>query len=398
MPTFFRTRLLDDALACEGSDAVFDILARVTAGWDLCPSPGETGSAGITVARTRRGFVIREAGIAQRFEPTDVGAACSLVVAVLNRMAASRPDRLCLHAGAVVVDGRRLVFPSTHRAGKSTLVTALAIAGHRVVADDVLPLRLGEGPPVPVATGVSPRLRLPLPADIAPDPAVAVTGRLRIRDDVQGYVSLEESLLAPWSEPAPPDAFILLERTADESPSLRPLSTADLTRALLLQTFGGGVDEPRVLAEISALAASAPGYVLTYARLADAVRLLVTEDVRRDRPAVPARSLARATVAARGGPARLADPARLVRRAGVERREANGAAFLLDPDSGGLFGLDPLGDAIWELLAEPMSVGALCDTVAAVFPPDGAGRIRRDVGAFVTALRQKGLVVVVTVA
>ena len=29
MMTYFRTSLLDDALACEGSDAVFDILARV---------------------------------------------------------------------------------------------------------------------------------------------------------------------------------------------------------------------------------------------------------------------------------------------------------------------------------------------------------------------------------
>ena len=51
----------------------------------------------------------------------------------------------CLHASAVIVDNRALVFLGPPGAGKSTLAAAFALSGHPVLSDDVLPLREVEG-------------------------------------------------------------------------------------------------------------------------------------------------------------------------------------------------------------------------------------------------------------
>jgi hypothetical protein len=45
--------------------------------------------------------------------------------------------RVALHAAAVAIDGRALLLIGEKFAGKSTLVGALALAGHEVIADDI---------------------------------------------------------------------------------------------------------------------------------------------------------------------------------------------------------------------------------------------------------------------
>lgn len=56
--------------------------------------------------------------------------------------------RLALHAGAVAVAGRALLFAGASGAGKSTLLAAFAAAGARVLADD-------QVSPFPTATGMA---------------------------------------------------------------------------------------------------------------------------------------------------------------------------------------------------------------------------------------------------
>jgi hypothetical protein len=58
--------------------------------------------------------------------------------------------RLVLHASAVAVGGRALVFLGTRGQGKSTLAMALHARGHALLADDVAAVVLGVSPPVVV--------------------------------------------------------------------------------------------------------------------------------------------------------------------------------------------------------------------------------------------------------
>ena len=60
-----------------------------------------------------------------------------------------------------------------------------------------------------------------------------------------------------------------------------------------------------------------------------------------------------------------------------------------NPDE--FFQLDAIGKSIWELLAEPLSVAALCEALAEEFEVDLA-TCQRDVLVFLEQLREKGLI------
>lgn len=51
-----------------------------------------------------------------------------------------RLRRAVLHASAVVIDGRAVVFPACNHGGKSTLAAALMEQGHALLSDDLLPV------------------------------------------------------------------------------------------------------------------------------------------------------------------------------------------------------------------------------------------------------------------
>lgn len=63
-----------------------------------------------------------------------------------------------MHASAVVVEGRAAIFLGSRNAGKSTTAAAFHSAGHPVIADDILGVRLNDGD-LSVLPGV-PQLRL----------------------------------------------------------------------------------------------------------------------------------------------------------------------------------------------------------------------------------------------
>ena len=51
----------------------------------------------------------------------------------------------CLHASAVSVEGRAIVFVGDAGAGKSTIAAAFALRGHRVLSDDIVALSFHRG-------------------------------------------------------------------------------------------------------------------------------------------------------------------------------------------------------------------------------------------------------------
>lgn len=73
-------------------------------------------------------------------------------------MALSRQGKLVLHASAVEVEGRALVFVGVSGRGKSTLATAFARRGYPLIVDDGLVVEFVEGKPMAMPGDRSVRL------------------------------------------------------------------------------------------------------------------------------------------------------------------------------------------------------------------------------------------------
>ena len=138
--------------------------------------PDTTPVATLTVARTRRGFVLREAG-APDLTAADAVAMSGLLTRRFAEISHARADWLAvLHAAAVADVRGALVLPGENGAGKSTLTAALVARGLGYLSDDCVPID-GRGLVLPVPFALchkdrsGPRLRLtyePPPAPQAP--------------------------------------------------------------------------------------------------------------------------------------------------------------------------------------------------------------------------------------
>lgn len=119
----------------------------------------------------------------------------------------------CLHASAVVVEGRGVALAGSSGVGKSTVAAVLARGGHPVLADDVLVLDVDRAGRARAVPGY-PRLLLWPDAvaflDGSPDARPRVSARWEKR-----YVDLESEPFAFHAEPAPLGAVYLLEPEVD---------------------------------------------------------------------------------------------------------------------------------------------------------------------------------------
>lgn len=76
---------------------------------------------------------------------------------------------------------------------------------------------------------------------------------------------------------------------------------------------------------------------------------------------------------------------------GVASSDLDGEVTILDPRSGVYFGLEDVSADVWRLLAEPRTVGELCDALQERYdvPPD---ECTADVTELVRELAEHGLV------
>jgi hypothetical protein len=81
----------------------------------------------------------------------------------------------------------------------------------------------------------------------------------------------------------------------------------------------------------------------------------------------------------------------IVRASGVVAVSEGGSAALLDPKRGTYFGVDEVGFAIWQLLAQPQT---LDQVVAALLREYDVtlDELREDASAFIGKLEEEGLV------
>jgi hypothetical protein len=144
---------------------------------------------------------------------------------------------LVLHASAVAIGGRCVVFLGDKHAGKSTTAAALLRAGHRLVADDIVAIDASRTPGPQILPGF-PQLKLD-----AASPDLAGAARV-MPPPVPGFAKRQHRLTGAFSHaPVAASRFCVLSR--GKRAAFTPLEPKDALAALLrfsyVARFGQGL-------------------------------------------------------------------------------------------------------------------------------------------------------------
>lgn len=155
------------------------------------------------------------------------------VLAFVLRLRGSVP----LHASAVAIDGRALLFVGDSWSGKSSTAAAFSTLGYPVLADDIVRIDLGDGHLA--AYPSHPRL------NVWPDCAATLYGArdaLPVHSDTyrKHYLDLLDAGYPFQDTPVPVDTiYVLKERSANRlSPGIRLMPPQAALMALVGQTYG----------------------------------------------------------------------------------------------------------------------------------------------------------------
>ena len=213
------------------------------------------------------GFRLMHASIEGGFMdcPTSEEAANQLAGLLVTVRVGQTPDAIAVHAAACQTPAGLIVMPGPSMSGKSTLALQLMLLGGRLFGDDRLLLHAARG--TGEALGLTPRLRLPVPAE-----AGAALAELAIRcastedsqSDSVAHLELDSRQAAPFGTTGPIAALVAPQRMKGGPAVLERAGGSTIVRALL----GGAVTGPRAsratLAAIAILAARTPCWSLRW--------------------------------------------------------------------------------------------------------------------------------------
>ena len=272
-----------------GSDELVDVLKSVLRGWSMTRLDSCSDLAMIQISKGTQGYERRSPWIERAtavVHPDPVDAVCDLLLDLQHAFIEDSANRnhdamLTLHAAGVRmgmgVNAGLVVFPSTHASGKSLLTTALGAGlgagGHRVFADDQLPIVVGT-PILGVSPGFLPRVRRPLPKTLNGALADFIRSHSGPVSDQFRYVNLSMEAMAPRGEKAPIKAVVLLNRRDGATPALTPASESEVLKACILQSFGRKLGALEVLDHLHAMIQGVACHTLSYGDAEDAMPLL----------------------------------------------------------------------------------------------------------------------------
>lgn len=229
----------------------------------------------ITVKRTAKGYERSSWWLEEPVEFNDpVDAVCDLTVDLIHAFVTDHPGYLCLHSAAALFNRGLFLFPSTYRSGKSTLSLHLAFNGVPLFTDDALPVtsESNDG----MATGLYPRLRLPLPESVTDGFRNYIRQRVALRNDRYCYVSLDQNEQLHLGKTAPIEGIVLLDLNLDcKHMVLERAGRKEVIKEIILRNFARQNKAIDIVERIYAIAEKADCYKLTYTNPDLAAKLLI---------------------------------------------------------------------------------------------------------------------------
>jgi hypothetical protein len=358
-------------------------------GWQIIEVSAEHSSPVLSLTRDDDQYVLESDWLKKPAYRKNEDAAICLLVAELMR-AYVHEDRqlLCLHGAAADFAGKLVIFPSNYRAGKSVLSACLAASGVQLFGDDVLPISLldAEG----IAPGFAPRLRLPLPDNLDPRTRDFINQRSRLQGEQYLYLDLEDDLLASRGCRLPVGAFVLLEREEGASPVMQTVSEAEVLRQVIWQNFARETEAPRILGVLSELVAGSQRFRLRYDRAEDAVRLL-RENFGDWSTQSGNRNDGKTLADGQTGLIEYLLPGQYLRKPDISIVQIDDQMFLADGQGAAIHHLNPIGSAIWSLLAEPMTADEMANLLITAFPDLERNSIENDLQNLIDELLSRNL-------
>ena len=156
---------LQHPIVLTGCAELSGIIGQLLRGWEITPYEGlHDIEPIIRIEKTGSSYTRHSRWLDQPASFDDpVDAVCDFLVDLTKAYLDTATGMMCLHGAAAHFSDGLVLFPSTYRAGKSTLCVELARRGVRIFSDDVLPIENNRN--FGVAPGILPRLRLPLHED-----------------------------------------------------------------------------------------------------------------------------------------------------------------------------------------------------------------------------------------
>lgn len=265
----------------DGCDDLFEAIAAVARRWPFRVLDGAPDDGAVIRFRPSGGGYIRSSPWVEDPDVDDdaADAMVDFVSDLIDSHLESRPEFLALHCAALVLpdDDALTVFPNTHKAGKSLMTVLAASRGATVFSDDVLPLQpdgaqgamgramgRARGHALGVALGVAPRLRLPLPVDVAEAARKYIVQQGMVANDRYGYVLLPDDRWAAQGTRAPVRNIVVLNHDRGALPVLEPISAGEALKGLIERNFAYGHQALSIFDRLHHLADAAACYRLSY--------------------------------------------------------------------------------------------------------------------------------------
>ncbi len=326
-----------------------------------------------------------------------INTICALVAEMAWVRLREDPSLLCLHGAAAEFAGRLVVFPATRRAGKSTLSVAMAAAGIRIFTDDFLPLSIADSGIISgISSGVSPRLRLPVAAQIGPRATNYLSCRQTLSNGQYTYVTPLNSETARFGEAAPLGAAVFLDRQDGADAELGQIGKAEALKTLIRQNFSRAGNAGDILSMLEFLAQNLPVYALRYDDAEPAIELLKQQFTHWSAPLPQYRPEARLTNEIADGLKRYTrytnvSNGQFVQADGVQVVAADGKRFLTGRNGQSIHYLNEGAAMIWQILSEPTSATEAVEILCAAFPDQPQAQIKGDVQRSFADFAKNGL-------
>jgi len=371
-------------------------LMRVFAGWPYreVPKAGNPGAL-LNVMHDNGTFVLEAPWLNKQQHFDDVAElGHGLSTHVVRGWFLEHSGLLWLEAAAVVFGDQIVVFVGGPRSGKSLLAACMAVSGHKVFADSILPVSIEE--PQGISLGMAARLQLPLPEELQDPLRGLIEDQLDSGSEKIGYLAQGEGNMAKFGQTARIRAFVMLDRSASKPATVGPASSGKLLKRLLLNSFGEGMAAEDLLMSMRRVVDEVPCFRMSWSDPQEAVNALCARFATwRASTADNDDEVKNSAKKDRRRPSGPRSPAgrRFRHRDGLTEQLVDADLFLVNPGGETIYHLNGLGAGLWRLLDGTHGLDDVMTVLKEAFPTIDSEAIESDVEALVDDLADRGLLI-----